>query len=333
MSYPRKEPQSFIKAGRDIELPPRLGLGIVLHMNTILFFLLAAAFLQPPQTQAFPAPSQADEELTWVSCSVRTKQGEIARGLGADDFEIQVQGKRQEVVSVVEDKGDPSEPLMITLLVDNSGSVRAMEGLFQAESAEALEFLRRTLRPQDRVAVVSYNDEVNLVQDFTGDLLSVERAFASMRLGGGTKLFDAIAVSAEELLSKRAGRRLIVVLSDGSDSTSTYKTADAVLTAQRNGVLVFGPIIPFVDPESGSRDLRPQLLEIAEKTGGFAEKSRLDADALRQALSRIREEILHRYRLGYRASANVESGRLHKIRIKAKGKGLKLHCPSGYFVN
>ena len=147
-------------------------------------------------------------------------------------------GVSQKIDFFNNESGDNAQPLTLVLLLDTSGSVKDKLGFLQEAASE---FLSQTLRKnKDLAAVVQFDSEVSLIQDFTYDYSVLENAILSIRAGGSTKLYDAIWVSVNELLRHEVGRRMLVILSDGADTQSMTRDNEALKVAQEQDVVIYG---------------------------------------------------------------------------------------------
>jgi len=124
------------------------------------------------------------------------------------------------------------------LIIDTSGSVKDK---LRYEIETAAEFFREILRPgKDLALIIQFDSEVNLVQDFTQNQNDLVGALNSIRAGGDTSLYDAVYLAAEEKLRYEAGRKVMVVISDGEDTSSLVSREEAIEAAQKSNALIYG---------------------------------------------------------------------------------------------
>ena len=136
---------------------------------------------------------RASVDVVNVLCTVRDRQQKYVTDLKQEDFEIIEDGVRQKVQFFSNETGEDAQPLTVVLLIDTSGSVKDKLGFLQEAASE---FLSQTLRKnKDLAAVVQFDSEVSLIQDFTYDYPVLDDAILSIRAGGYTKLYTAIWVS------------------------------------------------------------------------------------------------------------------------------------------
>ena len=306
-------------------------------MKKSLFLVLGFGCLFVAYWLVFPPVGMAtqDEEqpvfrtevqVVNVICTVRKGRRYIT-DLKREDFEIYENKKQQNIEYFAFESGEEAQPLNIVLLVDTSGSVKD-KLRFEQMAADA--FLEETLRPKkDLAAVVQFDSDINLVQDFTYDLKRLENSIEGISAGGATKLYDAIFLSVDDLLRHEVGRKLLVVLSDGADTQSLMKAEDAIEIAQRHDVMIFG--IGVKGSRAGS-DFGT-LKKFAERTGGLFFNSKVSLEELRRAFSAINQAIKNQYSLGYVSNNIGKSGSFRELKVKVKRRGLKVGHRRGYYAS
>ncbi len=221
-------------------------------------FLAAAAagmaLGQEPDTKI-----SIDVKVVNVLATVRDKQGKIAADLAKDDFDLSEEGRPQ-VIRYFSRETDL--PLTLGLLVDTSGSQRAVLG---EERDASRRFVEKVLRPdRDQTFLLHFDHDTELLQDLTNSKDKLERALdqvelsddgrPQMRRGGGgggypgsggggrqagTTLYDAILLASDELMKKQAGRKAFILLTDGVDNGSKVRLFEAIESAQRADTLVY----------------------------------------------------------------------------------------------
>jgi Ca-activated chloride channel family protein len=260
-------------------------------------------------------------------------------GLEPIDFELRDSG----VVQRLESVSFEDVPLSVMLAVDASSSVRGrpLEHLKQAGLAMA-----GLLRPDDRAALVTFSEEIDLSSQWTGDHQELARAIERTRAAGSTALHDAAYV-AMTLKDPQAGRLLVLMFSDGDDTASWLSGQTVIDIARRSDAVVYSvglrpaPVRRLgylVDFRSGLQLEVPQvvpaeltksfLATLAEETGGKyinAERS----DRLRETFVQIVTEFRSRYLLTY-IPAGVDAGGWHRIDVKLKNKKGTITARRGY---
>ena len=269
---------------------------------------------------------RASVDVVNVLCTVRERRGNYLTELKRQDFELLEDGVRQKVQFFSNETGEDAQPMTVVLLIDTSGSVKDKLA-FEQEAAS--EFLRQTLRKnKDLAAIVQFDSEVSLIQDFTYDYSVLENAILSIRAGGSTKLYDAIWVSVNELLRHEVGRRMLVILSDGADTQSITGDNEALKIAQEHDVVIYG-----LGVESGRFDSDfGKLKKFAEGTGGLFFNSKVELQKLRDAFRRINRGIKNQYALGYVSTNPRRDGSFREIKVRMKRSGLNVTHRKGYYA-
>ena len=263
-----------------------------------------------------------------VLVTVRDHQGKLVRGLTKDDFKLEEDGRAQ-AIRYFAPQSD--QPLTLGLLVDVSGSQRTV---LAEQRRASRQFLDQVLRgPQDRAFLVRFDRQIDLLPDLNLPELSINRNGAQ-----GTALYDAVVFAARRIASQ-GGRKALIILSDGYDTSSAASLGAAVETAQRADALVYSirfldrDIFAFEVPASqgGSpvpREGRKALERIAKETGG-GYFDLTAAETLEKIYSRIEDELRNQYSLGFSPTSNRLGYR--KLRVSVKQKGLNVQARDGYY--
>jgi VWFA-related protein len=244
-----------------------------------------------------------------------TDNGEAIRGLGASDFELFDNGVPQTVELVSFDQ----VPLNVILALDMSDSV-AGERLEQLRGAGS--GLLAALHKEDQAALVTFSHAVQLGAALTTDVASVRAALAAAVSAGQTALVDG-TYAGIMVGESDAGRALLIVFSDGVD-TSSWLRADAVLdAAKRADVVVYGVSVV-------SR-LKPEFLrDVTSFTGGrlFEIEKRANLSA---AFLGILDEFRHRYLVSYTPKGVAKDG-WHKLEVRVKNRRATIKARPGYLA-
>jgi len=281
--------------------------------------------------RAFARPQDATFSTTVkvvnVLVTVRDKQGNLVRDLTKDDFTLAEDGRAQ-TIRYFSPRSDL--PLTLGLLVDVSGSQRTV---LAEQRRASRQFFDKVLRKDDQAFLLIFDRQIRLIEGLTLPELDMKTNAAQ-----GTALYDAIVAAAGRIAPK-AGRKALIVLSDGYDTVSSAPLAAAIETAQRADALVYSirfldrRIFAFEVPESkgGSpvpREGRKALERIAQETGGsFFDLS--DAAALDTVYARIEDQLRNQYSLGFTPMGSRAGYR--KIRVSVKRKGLTVQARDGYY--
>jgi VWFA-related protein len=271
-----------------------------------------------------------------VNASVTDRFGRAVAGLGAADFSVVEDGRAREVTEVAATHA----PFNLVLLLDVSGSVE-----------ERLDFIRKaalsfvgTVSPQDRVAVISFNDDVRLISDFTTDRQLLAERVKQIDAGGPTALYDALAYTLVDTLRPLRGERTaVVVLSDGDDNRSFIPFPDVLEATVESGALIYPLYIPSglipasAAPQAvGAADpVRSRYLtltsraeaegrRLAEVSGGvYYPITRIDE--LQRAYDDVAAQLRTSYTISYTSAApDRASAQRVRVRVNRDGATVRL---------
>jgi len=219
----------------------------------------------------------------------------------------------------------------MAIVVDRSRSVQKVLSL--AKTA-ARKFFSLVLRPnRDRACVVAFDSGVYLTQDFTEDPNVLANALSRVTAEGGTSVFDAIyKVSRDKLSGIDQARRMVLLITDGDDTTSRASVEQALEMALRNNVTIFALRLP--DENSlNVRDLRgkPVLDRLTQSTGGRQFHFDGDESQLARFFDALQVEMRSQYSIGYRFQSPSSARSFHRIAIKMKEPNLMAFTRSGYY--
>ena len=239
-----------------------------------------------------------------ISVNVVGGDGRPITGLGAANFQVDLEGTPlplSEVVTVSSNR----QPAAVLLLVDVSGS---MLGAPIQQARGAIQEFIRNLDPADQVATMTFSNQVGLLQDFTADRKVLSQAVSQLKPVGDTALFDAVIQAAAKIGAAPAGRRLVVLLSDGEATLGVEQRAASLDAARASGV-------GFASLGFGANLDRQYLGELAQATGGrFLEAP--NADALRKAYIDLASAIKSQYTLIVTVPAGVDRTVPANLRVK-----------------
>jgi VWFA-related protein len=286
------------------------------RVGAILGFLLVAAVILAAAPSA-QYQIRVAVDLVNINFSATDKNGRMVPGLTADDFTIEEDGKKQQVSLFARER---ELPLTLALLVDVSPSV---EPVFEEEKRTASAFLRSVLGKRDLALVIAFDRYVTLTQDYSEDLPTLTRAIETIDLSkGGTSLFDAVYLAANDKLAREAGRKAIVILSDGIDTTSKYDMGKAMIAAQKSDAVIYSI------SNSGS----PRTLRVmSEETGGAFFKINRAGD-YEKIFDQIALELRTQYSLAYQSSNPARDGKFRQIKIVPKNANLLVRARKGYYA-
>jgi len=215
-----------------------------------------------------------------------------------------------------------SNKVSCVLLLDTTGSMQlALPALKNA----ALRLIGE-LRPEDSIAVYNFSDSVTELQPFTTDKAAAKRAVLRTQAYGDTALYDALARVGQDL-EGRAGKKVIVLFTDGKDNASTLNPDAAIQRAKANGV----PIYTIAQGEAiGHKDLLDQLAEISKATGGEAFAIEKPSE-IGRVFDKVSEDLTHGYLLSFQPPP-AENSAVRRIQVTVTGRrGLKVRAREGYY--
>jgi Ca-activated chloride channel family protein len=284
----------------------------------------------PGQVLSFSVNS----DLVVFSATAVDGKGRPVTNLRREDFRVYDEGRAKPIAHF---HGGLGLPARILILLDASGSMGGQDRVANARQAAAQLLL--ALSPEDEVAVAGFDSRYWGVVAFTRDRQAVWRGLESITPFGSTALHDALDKGARDIASHGEGRRAVVVLTDGID-TSSQKTADEVIARSRAldvPIYAVSVVSPLDDPASesflGKRDAG-EAAAAAETLGRYAELSGgaafrvSNVAGLRIAAEQIASELKHQYRLGWDPSQGPN--RFRRVVVSTTRKGVTVRTRSGY---
>lgn len=276
-----------------------------------------------------PPLIRVDVRLVHILAVVKNKTGQLVGGLHKEDFEIYDNGARQQV-AVFERQTD--QPLSVALLIDVSGST-AIDLKFEIDSASRfLHALLNEGNPRDQVALYAFDDQVTLEQNFTHNFALLQDKLKRIHGSAGTSLYDAIYLAAREGLETRSGRKAMVIVSDGGNTTSSKDSHQALAAAQMADTVIYPVVVMPITSDAG-RNIGGEnaLTFIAQSTGGRPFFPSLGA-SLDRSFADIISELRTEYLLGfYPHDVPLSKDRFHKLSVRVKQPDLQVSARSGYY--
>ena len=271
------------------------------------------------RTKAVAYAEAVDVDVVQVTAVVTDGAGRFVTGLKAADFRVYEDDKPQRITTfAVEDI-----PLELVAAVDVSSS---MTDALPAVKRHATRFLSQ-LRDSDQVTVLGFNDSIfTLARRATGRAAR-ERAVARLAPWGGTALYDVI-IHAFDLLGRQAGRRSLLVFSDGEDQSSRAAMPAVIKRAEASDATVY-----MIGQGRALRApaLQQLMRQLAQGSGGRAFFSDDDAK-LETIFEQIVEDLRHQYLLAYPAPDHARDGEWHRIRVDVPGRGYAVRARLGYRI-
>ena len=302
-----------------------------------------ARTLPPPRNEpmlvALRRPGQVATEvapqLIRVNASVTDRFGRAIAGMHLSDFSVYEDGNERKIVNVT----PATEPFNLILLVDVSGSVE-----------ERIDFIRKAARdflntasPQDRISIISFRDDIQIISGFTTDRSLLSKKLDEIDAGGATALYDALAYSLVDTLKPLRGERTaVVILSDGDDNKSFVPFPAILEATMESGALIYPLYIPSgLIPESSVPKpaitvdpMRTRYLTIttraaeegqklANVSGGvFYSIKRLED--LQAAYNDVVAQLRTAYTITYTSDADGTSHRRIRVRANLEGAAVRL---------
>jgi Ca-activated chloride channel family protein len=287
------------------------------------------AFAQSHDNRGPQTVYRSGIDLVSLDVCVRSRDGRFVPALAPGDFLVLENDKPQRLAFFL-----PQDrvPLSVMLVLDRSASM-AGERLERARQA-AIAFVKQ-LRPEDRIGVMAFNELAERRLPLTSDRAAAERAIAGVTAEGQTGLFEAVLVGLRELerdRRERAGdaRDVLLVLTDGEDTSSRPTFEHVLEDVRRSGVLVYG-----ISLRTDARDrcLAPsrELLQFAHDTGGRAVAVQ-DLANLTPVYEEIAIELRSLYRIGYVPRDAGPDGGWRRVSVRVAGGDVVARTRSGYYA-
>src|SRR5579863_6761238 len=335
---------------------------LVTALVALLAPFCALAQQSPPQAPAAGQDQKSEDSqkptetlkvnvnVVQLFFNVKDKHGALIPNLTKADFDIAEDGKPQSIKYFT---AESNLPLTIGMMIDSSGSQR---NVIDMEKEVGGAFLRQILTDKDEAFVISFDITVDLLQDFTRDNHRLQAALNKAKvnvdytsggipgMGGGpvpqggnspgTLLYDAVYLSAHDMLSKEVGRKAMILLTDGQDEGSRLKIQDAIEASQKADAIVY--VLLCADRGfyggmgvgySGESDMH----RLTEQSGGRVINVGNKFDKLRDAFDQIANELRSQYNIGYTSTNTKLDGAYRKLEIKNK-QNYKIQARAGYYA-
>jgi VWFA-related protein len=286
---------------------------------------------QPPgQIVSSVAP-----QLMRFNASVMDRNGRAIGGMRESDFTVYENGLQRQVTNVL----PTNEPFNLVLLLDVSGSVEERMDFIRKAARDFL----RTTSPQDRIAIISFRDDIQVISNFSTDRQMLSRKLDEIDAGGGTALYDAIGyVLADTLKQLRGERTAIVIMSDGDDNKSFVPFPAILEATMESGALIYPLYVPsglipessVPKPELTIDPLRTRYLtlttraeeearKLAAVSGGVYYPIRRMAD-LQKAYDEVVVQLRTAYTITYASNSTPAGARRVRVRTNREGASVRL---------
>lgn len=314
---------------------------------SLFLALLIPQHPQEPPSADPPADDQGtfrigvDVNQVFLSVTARHVDGGFSRNLTREDFHVYEDGVRQEIVNFTQE----AVPVKVVLLIDSSGSTRHSQAAIRRA---ALRFAE-SLSPEDQVAIITFNFEPALILNWTNDIEKVKLALESIYAKGHTVLNDALYVTFDDLLRDVAGKKAVILLTDGIDTGSSMTFEEAVQLGIRSEAIVYvaskvddvwaeviaaraqGIRIPSSLNDESIVQVKRDLQRLSRLTGGRVLESQAFS-SLSDVYAAVADELKNQYYLSYVPSNIVKDGKWRSVEIRVLKPGVVATTRPGYYA-
>ncbi len=288
----------------------------------VIAAILAAGVIMSAQDQAL---FHSGARTVAIYATVHDHDGKLVTTLTRDDFEVRDNGKP---VDLAVFSSDP-EPITIVIMLDTSGSMTPYMSFVTAATEQLID----RLQPADQARLGAFGDHTLLSQRFTSDHQELLKFLhTKVNAGGMTPLWNALDLGMV-YLKDIPGRRVVLVFTDGVDTTTGDHGLDAVRKRADNEEVMIYAIGCWSGPDGGVYgDDRPDpnLRKLADHTGGgYSELTW--KDDLNSTFGRVADELHHQYVLGF--TPKVLDGKVHKLEVRVKPRDLTVRARETYLAS
>ncbi len=283
--------------------------------------------------------------------TVKDKSGILVPHLNKSDCTVSEDKQPQTFKSFV---AETNLPLTLGILLDTSGSQYRVLPLEQEAGSR---FLERVLKSKDEAFLLSFDVNVDLLQDFTNNPRLLARAMNKAEIntaggngaagipgaGGGTVptigtpkgtlLYDAVYLASNEKLTQESGRKAMIILTDGDDQGSRMKIGDAISAAQKSNAIIYVILIADTGFYGGwGYSGYSAAKKLAEESGGRVINVGDNGKKLDEAFAQIEDELRSQYAATYTPTNTKQDGTFRHLSMECRGDGLKVQLRKGYFA-
>jgi VWFA-related protein len=279
--------------------------------------------------------------MVLVPVTVTDYNGKTVQGLSSGNFSVLEDQKLQRIVSFAWE----DSPCSVGLLLDTSGSMRNTLGAAKDIANAFLE----VANPEDEFQLLTVSTQPAALSGFTTDKAALEAEIDSTRPAGMTALIDTVYFALSQMRKARRPRRALLILTDGVDNYSRYSASELMRVAQEadvqvytilfnngsaggpSGGALFRPSMVAKPWDRGPEQQGPEMLEkLSDKTGGLHFRARNAAEA-KEAMGRAGHAIREQYVIGYQPPDPGQSGKWHRVRVKANVQKVNVYARNGYY--
>jgi Ca-activated chloride channel family protein len=266
--------------------------------------------------------------LVHIVATVKNRAGQLVGGLQKDDFLVSDNGVPQEI-KIFERQTD--QPLSVLLMIDVSGSTQKD---LRFETDSAAKFVRALLgegNPKDSIKLWGFDYDVHEETNFTHRMDLLESKLKTIHGSAGTSLYDAIWFAAHDL-EPREGRKVMIVVTDGGNTTSYRDSHQALEAAQLADAVIYPVVVIPIMNNAGRNTAGENFLTFAaDGTGGRTFTPALGAQ-LDKAFRDIIDDLRTEYMLGYYPhNIPPTRNRFHTLQVRAKSPELQVFARNGYY--
>jgi Ca-activated chloride channel family protein len=268
-------------------------------------------------------------ELVSLNVTATDGAGKYVTDLNEEEFEVYEDGAKQKLTFF----SRTQQPIALALLLDTSASMDERMGIAQ----EAAIGFAKQLHKDDQAEVIDFDSQVRILQGFTNDAATLEKAIRQTTPNGSTSLYNAIYISLKELTKIKATaasdirRQAIVLLSDGDDTSSLIEFDEVLDLAKRSETAIYS--IGLRQGEVGRREFKEAefvLKQLATETGGRAYFVN-DARELPKIYQAIWDELSSQYSIAYSSANPKRDGAWRRIQVRLVRPGTTARTKQGYY--
>jgi Ca-activated chloride channel homolog len=294
--------------------------------------LTALCFIAPARPQTRDGVIRVNVRLVRMLVTVKDAASQLIGSLNKGDFAIYDNGVQQDIA--VFDR-ETEQPLSVAMLVDTSAST-GIELRYELDSVSRfLKVLLAEGNPDDTVALYSFNWQVTLLSSYTRRFARVDQMLKQLKSEGGTSMYDALFLASREL-AYRNGRHVLVLVTDGGDTTSSKDFHQALEAAQLADAILYPVLVVPITNDAG-RNVGGEhaLTTLAAGTGGHVFTPSL-GEQLDRAFDDILRELRTQYLIGfYPKNVPPTNDRFHTLKVTVQSnlanRGLRVTTRTGYY--
>lgn len=315
-----------------------------------LAFVLAAPAQNPPprNDEQSVETFKVSVDVVNVFFNVKGDHGALIPGLQKTDFQIFEDGAPQAIKFF---SAESNQPITLGILLDTSPSQQRVLGMEQEVGAA---FLRQVMTQKDLAFLINFDVDITLMQDYTSNPRDLREAMNKAHIGGAsvnmagaggnpvptmgsrgaTRLYDAVYLAAHDELAPEAGRKAMILLTDGGEQGSQLKLEEAIEAAQKADAICYVLLVADRQWYWMANAYYPgpgAVKKLADQTGGRVIEVGSKPEKLKEAFDQISNELRSQYSIGYTPTNSKRDGSFRRIEIKTQ-RGYKIQARQGYYA-